>query len=80
MVYNPGQTSKSKLKVIFVHCICILLDLCRKSEDSPMSRKCDCGWLLHYFSCSVAILNMLIVSETIVTRQNVFLESESKAA
>ena len=37
--------SKSKLKAIFVHCICILLDLCRKSEDSHENL---IGWLLSY--------------------------------
>ena len=49
MAYDRGQNSKSKLKAIFVHCIRILLDLCKKSERSLFSRKFEWSALTPYF-------------------------------
>ena len=49
MAYHRCQNSKSKIKAIFVHCTCILLDLCRKSEGSPFSRNFEWSVLSLFF-------------------------------
>ena len=78
MAYHRCQISKSKIQAIFsaflTYAFCLT---CVEKMKAVHFHETLSGRLFHHFSCSVTISN---VSETIVTGQNVFLESESKAA